>query len=132
MALIKCSGLTRPPWPICGPSAAKRSPRLKTWPRRTQAAPRRTAPASTKFSVPRSSSAPRRPQFETFFASSRTRSKRSLRDGDRLARTTANGFLDLLAQLLARPFDENLGAIVFADFEHLRRRLHALRVSLAE
>src|SRR5262249_13541746 len=49
-------------------------PRLKTSPRRTQAAPRRTTSGVMKFSVPRSSSAPQRPQLETRRASSRTRS----------------------------------------------------------
>src|SRR5262249_16207592 len=74
IALMRWIGFTRPPCPICGPSAPKASPRLKTSPRRTHAAARRTTSGVMKLRVPRSSSAPHRPQFETRRASSRTRS----------------------------------------------------------
>src|SRR6266481_5248244 len=71
------TGFVRPPWPICGPSAPKGRPRLKTMPRLTHAAARHTTSGVMKLTVPRSSSAPQRPQLDTRRAMSRITSMRS-------------------------------------------------------
>src|SRR5918994_5544083 len=63
-------GLMRPGiTPVCGPSSSYGIDSEKLTPRRTAATPRRTASGVMKLSVPRWSSSPHRPQFETRFAS---------------------------------------------------------------
>ena len=65
-------GLTRPGAPgpsVCGPVTCIGIDNENVAPRRTHAAARFTAAASMRFSVPRSSSSPHRPQFETRAAS---------------------------------------------------------------
>src|SRR5262245_28925497 len=59
------SGFTRPAWPNWGPCSPSSRPRLKTCPRRTQRAARCTTSGVMKFTVPRSSSVPHRPQLDT-------------------------------------------------------------------
>ena len=63
-------GLIRPGMlPVCGPSSSNGIASEKETPRCTAAAPRRTASGVMKFNVPRWSSGPQRPQFETRAAS---------------------------------------------------------------
>src|SRR5262245_12274657 len=62
--------------PVCGPSEFSGSASENVLPVRTQAAPRLTASASMRLSVPRSSSSPQRPQLETRLASSWKSSER--------------------------------------------------------
>ena len=70
ISIARC-GLMRPGMlPVCGPSASNGIASENETPRRTAAAPRRTASGVMKFSVPRWSSGPHRPQFETRPASS--------------------------------------------------------------
>src|SRR4051812_21333840 len=63
-----CTGLVRRRQPFCGPSLSNRWERENAAPRRTRPAPSRRLASSRKFSVPRTSSAPQRPQLETRFA----------------------------------------------------------------
>src|SRR5579864_1669323 len=76
-ATMRWSGLSRPGMtPVWGPSSLRGSASENVLPVRTHAAPRRTASASIRLSVPRSSSSPQRPQFETRLASARKSSER--------------------------------------------------------
>src|SRR3954452_11476997 len=59
-----CTGLVRRRQPFCGPSMSKLCAREKLTPRRTRAAPWTRLSSVRKFSVPRTSSAPQRPQLE--------------------------------------------------------------------
>src|SRR4051794_34997146 len=63
-----CTGLVRRRQPFCGPSMSKDCDSEKLTPRRTRAAPSTRLASSRKFSVPRTSSAPQRPQLEQRFA----------------------------------------------------------------
>src|SRR3954453_19794161 len=82
-ATILWSGLSRPGMtPVCGPSEFRGSAREKVLPVRTQAAPRRTASASMRLRVPRSSSSPQRPQLEMRWASATKSSERLNAEGD--------------------------------------------------
>jgi hypothetical protein len=73
-------GLIRPGMlPVCGPSSSKGIAREKDTPRRTHAAPRRTAAGVMKLSVPRWSSGPHRPQFDTRRASACNSSDNAMR-----------------------------------------------------
>src|SRR5579883_3143360 len=53
-------------------------------------------------------------------------------DRDRLPRAEPHGALDRGALRLRRLGHQQMGAVVFADLEHLRRRLLAAGVPLAE
>src|SRR3712207_4924913 len=64
VSVIVCTGLLRRRQPFCGPSMSKDCDSEKLAPRRTSAAPSRRLASSRKFSVPTTSSAPHRPQFE--------------------------------------------------------------------
>src|SRR5882724_11339073 len=64
-------GLKRSPTPGWGPSAPKGRPRVNTRPRRTQPVARFTTSGVIRLRVPRSSSGPQRPQFDTRLAISR-------------------------------------------------------------
>src|SRR5918997_1900280 len=68
VSVIVCTGLFRRRQPFCGPSMSKDCDSEKLTPRRTSAAPSRRLASSRKFSVPSTSSAPHRPQFEQRFA----------------------------------------------------------------
>src|SRR3954452_13314316 len=59
-----CTGLVRRRQPFCGPFMSKDCAREKLTPRRTSAAPSTRLASSRKFMVPRTSSAPQRPQWE--------------------------------------------------------------------
>src|SRR3954467_6076634 len=76
-ATMRWSGLSRPGMtPVWGPSSFSGRASEKVPPLRPHAAPRRTASASMRLRVPRSSSSPQRPQFETRLASSWKSSER--------------------------------------------------------
>src|SRR3954453_18343503 len=109
--------------PVCGPLASIGIDREKVTPRRTAAAPRRTASASMRFSVPRWSSVPHRPQFETRAASARCSS------------FSGTGFRLLIRVLLAELVLEHLARRVarqhLDDLELLGDLLHHEPLGLA-
>src|SRR4051812_41948485 len=64
VSVIVCTGLVRRRQPFCGPLVSNDCASEKLAPRRTSAAPSRRLASSRKFIVPRTSSAPHRPQLE--------------------------------------------------------------------
>src|SRR5437763_86505 len=96
--IIVCLGLMRPGiTPVCGPLSSYGIDREKLTPRRTAATPRRTASGVMKLSVPRWSSSPHRPQFETRFASCFSSSGSGMLSSSSLRRV-------LLAELVLQDF----------------------------
>src|SRR5829696_5205880 len=74
-----CTGLVRRRQPFCGPSMSNDWERENVAPRWTRAAPSTRLASSRKFSVPRTSSTPQRPQFEHRFAAAAMALSGSLR-----------------------------------------------------
>src|SRR3954462_13444121 len=78
-SVMVCSGLVRRRQPFCGPSVSNDCESEKLAPRRISAAPSRRLASSRKFIVPRTSSAPQRPQFEQRLAAAAIALSGSLR-----------------------------------------------------
>ena len=76
---IVCTGLVRRRQPFCGPFMSNDCESEKVAPRRTRAAPSTRLASSRKFSVPRTSSAPQRPQLEQRLAAAAMAPSGSLR-----------------------------------------------------
>ena len=63
VAVMKCNGFCRIPPPVCGPSSSNGMPRSNTLPVRTRRAAATKRSGVIRLVVPRSSSAPQRPQL---------------------------------------------------------------------
>src|SRR3954471_25044538 len=79
VSVIVCTGFVRRRQPFCGPSVSNDCESEKLAPRRMSAAPSRRFASSRKFIVPRTSSAPQRPQFEQRLAAAAIALSGSLR-----------------------------------------------------
>src|SRR3954469_5671189 len=79
VSVIVCTGFVRRRQPFCGPSVSNDCDSEKLAPRRISAAPSRRFASSRKFIVPRTSSAPQRPQFEQRLAAAAIALSGSLR-----------------------------------------------------
>src|SRR5215207_10800694 len=96
--IIVCFGLTRPGiTPVWGPFSSYAIDSEKVTPRRAAATPRLTASGVMKLSVPRWSSWPHRPQFETRFASCFSSSGRGMVPSFGVAQARIRGLGDAKA-----------------------------------
>src|SRR4051794_26030805 len=91
VSVIVCTGFVRRRQPFCGPSVSNDCDSEKLAPRRISAAPSRRFASSRKFIVPRTSSAPRRPQFEQRLAAAAIALSGSLRSSGGMSVTLPPG-----------------------------------------